>query len=96
MKIVKCISILFAATSANAFQPVVVVRSRLTTMQLSVSADDDAEKLETMSKTWEELRRKEKEVERSHDEVSLFLLWLLLHLTGFIAKAAIRSTCMCQ
>ena len=38
-------------------------------MQLAVSADDDAEKLEAMSQTWEELRKKEKEVERSHDEV---------------------------
>lgn len=40
-------------------------------MQLAMSsADEDAEKLEAMSKTWDELRKKEKEVERSHDEVN--------------------------
>lgn len=79
MKIVNCISILFAATSANAFQPAAAIRSRLMTMQLSMSADEDSEKedsekLEAMSKTWEELRKKEKEMERSHDEVSHCLL----------------------
>ena len=70
MKFVQYIYVLLAASSAVAFQPVVVVRSRKAMMQLAMSADEDAEKLEAMSKTWDELRKKEKEVGRSHDEVN--------------------------
>lgn len=56
-------------SSAVAFHPVAVMRSRQVMMQLASAAEDD-EKLEAMSKTWDDLRKKEKEVERSHDEVS--------------------------
>ena len=70
MKLVQYIHTFLAAYSAVAFHPVPVMRSRQATMQLAVSADEDAAKLEEMSKTWDELRKKEKEVERSHDEAS--------------------------
>ena len=72
MKLVRRISFLFAASSACAFNPIAVMRSRQALMQLAVSADEDAAKLEAMAKTWDELRKKEKEVERSHDEASSF------------------------
>ena len=58
---------LLAASSALAFQPATLLQ-RQATMQLA-SASEDAEKLNDMSKKWESLRQKEKEVERSHDEV---------------------------
>ena len=74
MKLAQCVSVLFAASSAYAFNPIAAMRSRQAIMQLAVSADEDAEKLEAMSKTWDELRKKEKEVERSHDEVSSCVL----------------------
>ena len=70
MKLAQCVSVLFAAVSACAFNPIAAMRSRQAMIQLAVSADEDAEKLEAMSKTWDELRKKEKEVERSHDEAS--------------------------
>ena len=76
MKLAQCVSVLFAASSACAFNPIATMRSRqaIHVMQLAVSADEDAEKLEAMSKTWDELRKKEKEVGRSHDEASSCVL----------------------
>jgi len=38
-------------------------------VQLSSSAEDD-ERLRPMSKKWDELRKREKEAEHLHDEVS--------------------------
>ena len=58
---------LLAASSALAFQPATLLQHQAT-MQLA-SASEDAEKLNDMSKKWDHLRQKEKEVERSHDEV---------------------------
>ena len=58
---------LLAASSALAFQPATLLQ-RQARMQLASASD--TEKLNDMSKKWESLRRKEKEVERSHDEVS--------------------------
>ena len=96
MKIVKCISFLFATTSANAFQPVVVMPSpRARMMQLAAhasSADDDAEKLEAMSKAWEELRKKEKEVEGSHDEVSGFVCLCKCVTYWFHCRSSVRCS----
>ena len=60
---------LLAASSALAFQPVSLLQQRQATMQLA-SASEDAEKLNDMSKKWDHLRQREKEVERSHDEAS--------------------------
>ena len=94
MKLAQCVSIFLAASSARAFNPIAAMRSRQAMMQLAISADEDVEKLEAMSKTWDGLRKKEKEVERSHDEVSMcaysrisFLPMYAWHIRRFLVSS---------